>query len=91
MREALKIIIADPNVKGILINIFGGIVKCDMIADGIVAAVKEVGLNLPLVVRLSGTNFELGKKILEKSGIELVSTSDLQEAAENIVKITEGL
>lgn len=91
VREALKIILADPSVKGILINIFGGIVKCDMIAEGIVAAAKEVNIKVPLVVRLSGTNFEAGKVILEKSGIQLVSTSDLKEAADTIVKITENL
>lgn len=89
VREALKIILADQSVKGILINIFGGIVKCDMIADGIVAAAKEVGIKIPLVVRLSGTNYESGKIILEKSGINLISTSDLGEAAQKIVEIVE--
>lgn len=91
VREALKIILADSSVKGILINIFGGIVKCDMIAKGIVAAAEEVNITLPLVVRLSGTNFEAGKVILEKSGIDLVSTSSLKEATESIVKITKNL
>ena len=82
---AFKIILKDPAVKGILVNIFGGIMKCDIIADGIVAAAKEVNLSVPLVVRLEGTNVELGKEILENSGLPIVSASDLGDAAKKIV------
>jgi succinyl-CoA synthetase beta subunit len=83
---AFKIITADPKVKGILVNIFGGIMRCDVIAEGVVAAVKEVGLQVPLVVRLEGTNVELGKKIIAESGINAVTASDLDDAAQKIVK-----
>jgi succinyl-CoA synthetase beta subunit len=82
---AFKIILADPAVKGILVNIFGGIMKCDTIAEGIVAAAKEVNLSVPLVVRLEGTNVDLGKQILEGSGLPIVSASDLGDAARKIV------
>ncbi len=82
---AFKIIVSDPNVKGILVNIFGGIMKCDIIAEGIVAAAKELSLKVPLVVRLEGTNVELGKKILAESGLPIVSGSDLSDAAQKIV------
>jgi succinyl-CoA synthetase beta subunit len=83
---AFKIITADPRVKGILVNIFGGIMKCDIIAEGVVAAVKEVGLEVPLVVRLEGTNVELGKKILNESKLNVISADDLDDAAQKIVK-----
>ena len=83
---AFKIITADAAVKGILINIFGGIMKCDVIAEGVVAAVKEVGLEVPLVVRLEGTNVELGKKILRESGLNVIAADDLDDAAKKIVK-----
>jgi succinyl-CoA synthetase beta subunit len=83
---AFKIITSDPNVKGILINIFGGIMKCDIIAEGVIAAVKEVGLTVPLVVRLEGTNVELGKKIIAESGLNVTSADDLDDAAQKIVK-----
>ena len=83
---AFKIITSDPNVKGILINIFGGIMRCDIIAEGVVAAVKEVGLRVPLVVRLEGTNVELGKEIISKSGLNVISADDLDDAAQKIVK-----
>ncbi|HEV2954629.1 MAG TPA: ADP-forming succinate--CoA ligase subunit beta [Xanthobacteraceae bacterium] len=83
---AFKIITADANVKGILVNIFGGIMRCDIIAEGIVAAVKEVGLKVPLVVRLEGTNVELGKEIIAQSGLNVVSAEDLDDAARKIVK-----
>jgi succinyl-CoA synthetase beta subunit len=83
---AFKIITADPNVKGILVNIFGGIMRCDIIAEGVIAAVKEVGLKVPLVVRLEGTNVDLGKKILSESGLDIVPANDLADAAEKIVK-----
>ena len=82
---AFKIILADPNVKGILVNIFGGIMKCDIIADGIVAAAKEVNLSVPLVVRLEGTNVEQGKAILAGSGLAIVPANDLGDAAQKIV------
>jgi succinyl-CoA synthetase beta subunit len=82
---AFKIIIADPNVKGILVNIFGGIMKCDVIAEGVIAAVKEVGLEQPLVVRLEGTNVELGKAIIAKSGLNVIAADDLDDAAQKIV------
>ena len=82
---AFKIITADKNVKGILVNIFGGIMRCDVIAEGVVAAVKEVGLKVPLVVRLEGTNVELGKKILDESGLDITSANDLDDAAQKIV------
>jgi len=87
---AFKIITADPNVKGILVNIFGGIMKCDVIAEGVIAAVKEVGLKVPLVVRLEGTNVELGKKILNESGLNVISADDLDDAAQKIVKAVKG-
>jgi succinyl-CoA synthetase beta subunit len=83
---AFKIITADPNVKGILVNIFGGIMRCDIIAEGVVEAVKEVGLKVPLVVRLEGTNVDLGKKIIAESGLNVVSADDLADGAEKIVK-----
>jgi succinyl-CoA synthetase beta subunit len=82
---AFKIITSDPNVKGILVNIFGGIMKCDVIAEGVVAAVKEVGLKVPLVVRLEGTNVDLGKKIIKESGLDVTSGDDLDDAAQKIV------
>ena len=83
---AFKIITADPNVKGILINIFGGIMRCDVIAEGVIAAVKEVGLKVPLVVRLEGTNVDLGKKIISESGLNVIPADDLDDAAQKIVK-----
>jgi succinyl-CoA synthetase beta subunit len=87
---AFKIITADPNVKGILVNIFGGIMKCDVIAEGVVSAVKEVGLKVPLVVRLEGTNVEQGKKIINESGLNVVSADDLDDAAQKVVKAVRG-
>jgi succinyl-CoA synthetase beta subunit len=88
--EAFKIITSDPNVKGILVNIFGGIMRCDIIAEGILAAVKEVGLNVPLVVRLEGTNVELGKQIIRDSGLNVIAADDLSDAAEKVVKAVRG-
>ena len=82
---AFKIILSDKNVKGILINIFGGIMRCDILAQGVVEAAKEIKINVPLVVRLAGTNYLEGKKILDNSGLEIISASDLSEAAEKIV------
>jgi succinyl-CoA synthetase beta subunit len=82
---AFKIITADPKVKGILVNIFGGIMRCDVIAEGVIAAVKDVGLKVPLVVRLEGTNVDLGKKIIADSGLNVVSADDLDDAAQKVV------
>jgi len=87
---AFKIITADPNVKGILVNIFGGIMKCDVIAAGVVGAVKAVGLKVPLVVRLEGTNVEEGKKIIRESGLNVLPADDLDDAAQKIVKAVKG-
>jgi succinyl-CoA synthetase beta subunit len=83
---AFKLILSDPNVEGILVNIFGGIMRCDVIAEGVVAAAREVALNVPLVVRLEGTNVELGKKIMKQSGLPILSADNLADAAEKIVK-----
>ena len=88
---AFKIIMADPNVKGILVNIFGGIARCDILANGVVNAVKQVGLTVPLVVRLEGTNAELGKKIINESGLNVIAANDLSDGAEKIVKAVRGL
>src|SRR6185312_6285117 len=87
---AFKIITADPNVKGILVNIFGGIMKCDVIAEGVVAAVKQVGMKVPLVVRLEGTNVELGKKLITESGLNVIAANDLDDAAQKIVNAVKG-
>ncbi|MDO9641339.1 MAG: ADP-forming succinate--CoA ligase subunit beta [Pseudotabrizicola sp.] len=88
--EAFKIITSDPNVKGILVNIFGGIMRCDIIAEGVIAAVKEVGLKVPLVVRLEGTNVELGKDIIRNSGLNVIAADDLKDGAQKIVKAVKG-
>ncbi len=87
---AFKIILSDPNVRGILVNIFGGIMRCDVIAEGVVAAAKEVSLKVPLVVRLEGTNVDLGKKILAESGLTITSADDLADAAEKVVSAVKG-
>lgn len=86
---AFKIILSDANVKGILVNIFGGIMRCDVIAEGVVAAAKEVALSVPLVVRLEGTNVEKGKEIMANSGLPIISANDLADAAEKVVKATK--
>jgi succinyl-CoA synthetase beta subunit len=88
---AFKIITSDPNVRGILVNIFGGIMRCDVIAEGVVAAVKEVGLKVPLVVRLEGTNVELGKQIIAESRLNVVSADDLDDAAQKIVQAVKAV
>ena len=88
--EAFKIITSDPNVKGILVNIFGGIMRCDIIAEGVIAAVKEVGLKVPLVVRLEGTNVELGKEIIRNSGLNVIAADNLSDAAQKIVNAVKG-
>ena len=88
--EAFKIITSDSNVKGILVNIFGGIMRCDIIAEGVIAAVRDVGLKVPLVVRLEGTNVDQGKEIIESSGLNVIAADDLSDAAEKIVKAVKG-
>jgi succinyl-CoA synthetase beta subunit len=86
---AFKIILSDPNVKGVLVNIFGGIMKCDIIAEGVIAAAKEVSLKVPLVVRLEGTNVEKGKEILASSGLPIIAANDLADAARKVVDATQ--
>lgn len=88
--EAFKIILSDQNVKGIFVNIFGGIMKCDIIAEGVVTAAKDVGLKVPLVVRLEGTNVELGKKILNESGLNIVAADSMADGAQKIVKLVDA-
>ena len=83
---AFKIILSDPNVKGILVNIFGGIMRCDIIAEGVISAAKELGLSVPLVVRLEGTNVDKGKELLNTSGLAILSADDLSDAADKIVQ-----
>jgi succinyl-CoA synthetase beta subunit len=83
--EAFKIILSDPNVKGVLVNIFGGIVRCDMIAEGIIGAVKDVGIKIPVVVRLEGNNADKGTALLNQSGLKIIAATSLNEAAEKIV------
>jgi succinyl-CoA synthetase beta subunit len=89
VREAFKIILSDPNVKGIFVNIFGGIMKCDVIANGVVGAAKQIGLDRPLVVRLEGTNVELGKKILNESGLDIVAADSMEDGAKKIVELVK--
>jgi len=88
--EAFKIITSDPQVKGIFVNIFGGIMRCDIIAEGVIAAVKDVGLKMPLVVRLEGTNVEKGKEIIRNSGLDVIAADDLKDGAEKIVAAVRG-
>lgn len=88
--EAFKIILTDDAVKAILVNIFGGIVRCDLIAEGVITATQEVGVNVPVVVRLEGTNAELGRKILSESGVNIIAAHSLQEAAQAVVKAAKG-
>ena len=90
MTEAFKILIADKKVKAILVNIFGGIMKCDVIAQGIIAAAKTVKLSMPLVVRLEGTNVERGKQLLKESGLALIAADDLADAAQKVFKAAKG-
>jgi succinyl-CoA synthetase beta subunit len=87
--EAFKIILSDPNVKGIFVNIFGGIMKCDVIADGVVEAAKQVGLSIPLVVRLEGTNVDLGKNILRESGLDITAAESMADGAQKIVSLVK--
>ncbi len=88
--EAFKIMLKNPNLKAILVNIFGGIMKCDVIAEGVVTAARQVSLKVPLVVRLEGTNVDLGKKILAESGLPIISASNMADAAEKVVKAISG-
>jgi succinyl-CoA synthetase beta subunit len=88
--EAFKIILGDPKVKAILVNIFGGIMKCDVIAEGVIAASREVGMKVPLVVRLEGTNVEQGRRILAESGLALTVASDMTDAAKKVVAASRG-
>ena len=88
--EAFKLIVSDTNVEAILVNIFGGIVRCDLIAEGIIKAVKEVGVNVPIVVRLEGTNVEQGKTILAESHLTITTADDLADAAIKVVAATKG-
>jgi succinyl-CoA synthetase beta subunit len=88
--EAFKIILSDDSVKAVLVNIFGGIVRCDLIADGIIGAVQEVGVKIPVVVRLEGNNADVGSKILAESGLNIIAANSLTEAAETVVKAAEG-
>ena len=89
--EAFKIILADDNVKGVLVNIFGGIVRCDLIADGIIAAVKDVGVKVPVVVRLAGNNADLGSQKLVDSGLNIIPADGLTDAAQKVVKAVESV
>ena len=86
---AFKLILSDPNVEAILVNIFGGIMRCDVIAEGIVSAAREVNLHVPLVVRLEGTNVELGRRILSQSGLKLIAADNLEDAARKVVAAAE--
>ena len=88
--EAFKIILSDDNVKAVLVNIFGGIVRCDMIAEGIIAAVKEVGVEVPVIVRLEGTNADLGKEVLNQSDVNIIAGESLTDAAQKAVKAASG-
>jgi len=88
--EAFKIILSDANVKAVLINIFGGIVRCDLIAEGVIGAVEEVGVEIPVVVRLEGNNAELGRKVLADSGLNIIAASSLTDAAQQVVAASGG-
>jgi succinyl-CoA synthetase beta subunit len=90
VKKAFSIILQDKNVKAILVNIFGGIMKCDIIADGVIAAARELNMKLPLVVRLEGTNVDLGKKMLAESGLAITPANDLADAAAKVVKAAKG-
>ena len=88
--EAFKIILSDENVAAVLVNIFGGIVRCDLIAEGVIGAVEEVGVEVPVVVRLEGNNAELGREVLEKSGLNIIAANSLSDAAEKVVGAAGG-
>jgi len=88
--EAFRIILSDPNVEGILVNIFGGIMRCDVIAEGVITAARELGLTMPLVVRLEGTNVDKGKKILRESGLNIIAADNLGDAAQKVVSAVKA-
>jgi succinyl-CoA synthetase beta subunit len=88
--EAFKIILSDKNVKAVFINIFGGIVRCDLIAEGVIGAVEEVGVKVPVIVRLEGNNAKLGSKILAESGLNIIASTSLTDAAQKVVKAARG-
>ncbi|HBQ40885.1 MAG TPA: succinate--CoA ligase subunit beta, partial [Halieaceae bacterium] len=88
--EAFKIILSDDKVKAVLINIFGGIVRCDLIAEGVIGAVQEIGVQVPVVVRLEGNNAELGRQVLADSGLNIIAATSLTDAAQQAVKAAEG-
>ncbi len=90
MTEAFKIILSDENVQAVLINIFGGIVRCDLIAEGVIGAVNEVGVEVPVVVRLEGNNAELGRDVLAKSGLNIIAATSLTDAAQQVVAAAGG-
>ena len=90
MTAAFKLLLSDPNVEGVLINIFGGIMRCDTIAEGVIAACKAVNLNVPLVVRMKGTNEDLGKKMLAESGLPIIAADSMEEAAQKVVAAASG-
>jgi succinyl-CoA synthetase beta subunit len=89
VENGFKIILSDPNVKGILINIFGGILRCDVLAQGVVQAAQKVGIKVPVVVRMEGTNVEEGRRILSESGLNLTSATDLKDAAQKVAEIVQ--
>lgn len=91
VKNAFKIMLSDPNVKAVLINIFGGILRCDRLAEGVVNAAKEVGIKVPVVIRMEGTNVEIGRKILSDSGLQLVNAISMKDAAEKVAKAVKGL
>jgi succinyl-CoA synthetase beta subunit len=90
VEHGLRIILADPTVKGVLINIFGGILRCDRLANGVVEAAKKVGIKIPVVIRMEGTNVEQGREILEKSGLNLITAKDVSDAAQKIAAVAKG-
>jgi len=90
VENGFRIILADPAVKGVLINIFGGILRCDRLANGVVEAAKKVGINVPVVIRMEGTNVEQGREILEKSGLNLITAKDVSDAAQKIAAVAKG-
>ena len=90
VENGLRIILADPTVKGVLINIFGGILRCDRLANGVVEAAKKVGIKIPVVIRMEGTNVEQGREILEKSGLNLITAKDVSDAAQKIAAVAKG-
>jgi succinyl-CoA synthetase beta subunit len=89
VENGFRIILSDPNVKGILINIFGGILRCDVLANGVVEAAKKTGIKVPVVVRMEGTNVDAGRKILAESGLNLITAADLKDAAQKIAEVVE--